>query len=102
MKLIYRVVNKELAEDTSMRLRINGVKNIRFLTGSASKGNGSHYFYYHCRSGCKERFRAMEANATFSGHLTAISNKEKLFRSFELILKDANKKSGKEKTIGQC
>jgi site-specific DNA recombinase len=32
------------------------------LTGSASKGNGGRYFYYHCQHGCKERFKAELAN----------------------------------------
>lgn len=32
------------------------------LTGSPSKGNGGRYFYYHCRNGCKERFRSEEAD----------------------------------------
>ena len=32
------------------------------LTGSASKGKYQLYFYYHCQPGCKERFRADEAN----------------------------------------
>jgi site-specific DNA recombinase len=32
------------------------------ITGSASKGNGGKYFYYHCQHGCKERFKAELAN----------------------------------------
>lgn len=32
------------------------------ITGSASKGNGGKYFYYHCQHGCKERFKADLAN----------------------------------------
>lgn len=31
----------------------------KVLTGSGSRsGNGQRHFYYHCRNGCKERFRA--------------------------------------------
>lgn len=32
------------------------------LTGSASKGNGGKYYYYHCEKGCKERLKAIEIN----------------------------------------
>lgn len=69
----------------------------RILTGSGSKGNGGRYFYYHCRTGCKERFLAADANASFYGQLTAIANNEKLFKSMELILKEANQTDGQDK-----
>lgn len=40
------------------------------LTGSNSKSrNGSLHSYYHCQSGCKERFRADEANKVFVQYL---------------------------------
>ncbi|MEI9909745.1 MAG: recombinase family protein [Bacteroidota bacterium] len=42
------------------------------LTGSASKGNGGKYFYYHCSNGCKERFKALEANEAFRKELAKI------------------------------
>ncbi len=35
------------------------------LTGSASKGNGGKYHYYHCRGGCKVRIKASEVNKAF-------------------------------------
>lgn len=35
------------------------------LTGSASKGRGGKYFYYHCYPGCPERVKAEDANAEF-------------------------------------
>jgi len=36
------------------------------LTGSNSKSrDGSLHSYYHCQRGCKERFRANEANGVF-------------------------------------
>ncbi len=43
------------------------------LTGSASKGNGGRYFYYHCSKGCNERFKADEANNIFIKNLEKIS-----------------------------
>lgn len=33
------------------------------LTGSASKGRTSKFYYYHCNKGCKERKSAIEINA---------------------------------------
>jgi site-specific DNA recombinase len=67
------------------------------ITGSASKGNGGRYFYYHCRNSCKERFIADLANKTFCLQLTKTANDEKLHQSLQLILQDANKTNGKEK-----
>lgn len=43
------------------------------LTGSASKGNGGTFYYYHCQKGCRERFRANEANQAFTTYLQSIS-----------------------------
>ena len=70
----------------------------RNLTGSASKGNGGRYFYYHCKEGCKERFRATEANEVFYEQLADISNHQKTLLSLEIILKDVILKNSKEKS----
>lgn len=35
------------------------------MTGSASKGNGSRYYYYHCAFECRERVRANFSNEKF-------------------------------------
>ena len=70
----------------------------RNLTGSASRGNGGRYFYYHCKEGCKERFRAKEANGAFYEQLANISNHQKTLLSLEMILKDVILMNGKEKT----
>jgi site-specific DNA recombinase len=35
------------------------------IWGSASRGNGGKYFYYHCTCGCRERFKAEETNQRF-------------------------------------
>lgn len=67
------------------------------LTGSASKGNGGKYFYYHCKGGCKERFRATEANESFYDLLEDISGNKKAIKSWESILKDYYLKDNKEK-----
>jgi site-specific DNA recombinase len=67
------------------------------LTGSASKGNGGKYFYYHCKNGCRERFRATEANDSFYEYLDEISGNEKAIKSWEKILRVYYSKEGKEK-----
>ena len=47
------------------------------LTGSASKGNGGRYFYYHCQKGCNERFKAEIANEVFISEIGRISQNPK-------------------------
>jgi len=39
------------------------------LTGSASKGRHSYYYYYHCISSCGTRFKAEHANESFTEEL---------------------------------
>ncbi len=53
------------------------------LTGSASKGNGGKYFYYHCTNGCNERFRAQMANDIFIQMLSEISKDKRLIKSVQ-------------------
>ena len=36
-----------------------------FITGSASRGRSNRYYYYHCKSPCKYRFRADAVNNKF-------------------------------------
>lgn len=67
------------------------------LTGSASKGNGGKYYYYHCKNGRKERFRATEGNNAFYELLEDISGNEKAIKSWEKILKDYYSKDNREK-----
>jgi hypothetical protein len=69
------------------------------LTGSASKRNGGKYYYYHCKNGCKERFRATEGNNAFYELLEDISGNEKAIKSWEKILKDYYSKDNREKRI---
>ncbi len=41
----------------------------KILTGSASRGRSQRYYYYHCISPCKTRFKAPEANQLFAKEL---------------------------------
>jgi hypothetical protein len=69
----------------------------RTLTGSASKGNGGKYYYYHCKNGCKERQKAIEVNHSFYQLLLHVSSNEKALKSFEKILSDYYLKGNKQK-----
>lgn len=55
------------------------------LTGSASKGNGGKYFYYHCQHGCRERFKAEVANKEIIKEFVQISSNNAVIR----ILKES-------------
>jgi site-specific DNA recombinase len=41
----------------------------KFLTGSASRGHGGLYYYYHCSSSCDTSFKSQHANELFAGEL---------------------------------
>lgn len=66
------------------------------LTGSASKGNGGKYFYYHCQKGCNERFKAVKANSEFERFLTQLKARPEIIDLYHVILKDVFKNSQKE------
>ena len=66
------------------------------MTGSASKGNGGKYYYYHCQKGCTERFKALEANQVFESFLTGMKARPEIVDLYHTILKDVFKKSAKE------
>ena len=60
------------------------------MTGSASKGNGGRYFYYHCNY-CGSRFRANTANQAFEKLLNTL--KEEIKELFLAMVKDLAKES---------
>ncbi len=69
------------------------------LSGSASKGNGGKYFYYHCTCGCNERFRAEEANKKFVEYLQFIKpNSMTLDLNYEVIVEYFQSKAKNERT----
>jgi DNA invertase Pin-like site-specific DNA recombinase len=69
----------------------------RNLTGSASKGNGGKYFYYHCSCGCNERIKAEDANEKFNGKLVEVSYMQEAIDLFVYALKHKTKSSAGEK-----
>ncbi|HEX7904872.1 MAG TPA: recombinase family protein [Chitinophagaceae bacterium] len=66
------------------------------LTGSASKGKLQRYFYYHCQPGCKERFRADDANDKAIKELQKISAKNEALKLYRIILEKELKKTSKD------
>src|SRR5690606_17462667 len=69
------------------------------LTGSASKGKLQRYFYYHCQPGCKERFRADEANEKIITELQKISANKEAMQLYRVILEKELKKTNKEVAV---
>lgn len=61
-------------ENLPLRGHIQCSKCGRPLTGSASTGRlGGKYYYYHCRKGCKERFKIAEAHEMFDTYLSNLT-----------------------------
>ena len=58
------------------------------LTGSKTRGNGGEYYYYHCQKGCKERFRASEANGLFLEFLDSFSPPREVAQLYLNIMED--------------
>jgi site-specific DNA recombinase len=102
-ELFYKVQNvlfnkkkinlKPLATSSNLPLRGSLVcpncgKN---LTGSASKGNGGKYYYYHCQSGCSHRVKADVAHDSFCKWLDSFSFKPSIAKLYLAIIEDTFK-----------
>jgi site-specific DNA recombinase len=67
------------------------------MTASSSKGKmGSHYPYYHCSLGCKERKKAELVNSTFIDLLETIQPIPSAVNLFKKIVSDKVKKNNSE------
>ena len=60
------------------------------MTGSASKGNGGSYWYYHCCN-CNTRFPASDVNSCFEKLLSNIELKEDFKELFKLAVTNQSK-----------
>jgi hypothetical protein len=58
------------------------------LTGSASKGNGGTYYYYHCQPGCKERHKSTFVHDSFSSWLKSINIDEAVAEFYLSVMQD--------------
>ncbi len=68
------------------------------LTGSASKSSsGNRYYYYHCRKGCKERFRADKFNEVFLDYLKSFQVPNEILALYYAIMKDLFQKDDAER-----
>ena len=68
------------------------------LTGSASKGTGGLYYYYHCMKGCKERVSADRVNKRFIDALSTITTNKNVIDTYYRIMADKFKATGKDKS----
>ena len=60
----------------------------KVLTGSASKGNGGRYYYYHCSHGCKERIKASYVNDSFLDVLKTFEPRDDVKELYDSIVDD--------------
>lgn len=69
----------------------------RMLTGSASKGRNSHYYYYHCSStACKCRFKAEDVNKYFENELLRYKLAPGAGELFKMVVMDVCASSNRE------
>ena len=63
------------------------------LTGSASRSRtGARHFYYHCQKGCRERFRADEANGQFVSFLGGFKVPDEVLTLYYHVMEDVFKR----------
>ena len=70
------------------------------ITGSATKGNGGRYYYYHCQTAaaCKERYRADNAHEVFVEMLRGITAKKEILELYGRMMAELFRKNGADKT----
>ena len=71
-----RITKKWSVKDENLPLRghIECSRCGKPLTGSASTGRlGGKYYYYHCRKGCRERFKVNEAHELFDNLISNLT-----------------------------
>lgn len=68
------------------------------LTGSASKGNGGKYLYYHCQPGCTQRVKADIAHSSFSNWLGNFSFKPEISALYLAVVEDVFKSEEADRT----
>jgi len=87
-----RFPNRPTKNTLKEELPLRGLLECRLcgknLSGSASRGNGGKYYYYHCTCGCKERFAAELANNAFMKEFSKLTFNEAALELNYEILKD--------------
>jgi site-specific DNA recombinase len=87
-----------LQEELPLRGFLQCPRCNKTLTGSASRGNGGRYYYYHCLKGCGERVKADVINDRFVSELHGIKANENVIELFEQVMMDYAKQAGSDKT----
>ncbi len=72
----------------------------RMLTGSASKGKYSLYYYYHCVSSCGCRYKANHTNDTFVEELKKFKPHPSIVDLYKVIIGNAYKKQSAQQQNG--
>lgn len=92
---------KKVNEVLAMRGFLIFSKCGRNLTGSASKGNGGKYYYYHFQAGCSERHKAEFVYNCFSSWLKSISVDPAIAELYLVVMQDIFKteQGDKEKEL---
>ncbi len=72
----------------------------RMLTGSASKGRSSLYYYYHCVSSCGCRYKANYVNDTFVEELKKFKPHSSVVDLYKVIIGSAYKKQSAQQQNG--
>ncbi len=60
----------------------------KLLTGSASRGHGGLYYYYHCSSSCGTRFKSQHANELFASELKKYIPRPGMAEVFKLVINE--------------
>jgi hypothetical protein len=58
----------------------------KLLTGSASKGRSSYYYYYHCLASCGVRFKAEDTNSLFLRELSKFVPKPGMLEAYKRVI----------------
>lgn len=83
-----RLTPKHIDSNLPLRGFLNCSLCGNILTGSASKGNGGRYYYYHCNACYEERFRADLLNLQLEEMLGDIQIKPQVTKLYLAIIKD--------------
>lgn len=71
------------------------------LTGSASKGRHSYYYYYHCTSICGTRYKAEEANNGFVDDLKRFIPKPGVAELYRMVIQDIYRQESGSQSSGR-
>ena len=78
--------------ETPLNLPLRGFLYCPFcnktLTGSPSKGRSEYYYYYHCKSPCKARFKADDINKDFERELLKFVPKPGMAELYKKVICD--------------